>query len=161
MRIRNIQTLRIWRYILEWATFVGVICLIVFYAMTAGILPVPDSVPQDGIFSFLGFRGVLLLLFLVGGGINGGLFLLSRFPRLYHYPVPITAENIESQYHLAKIALCLGQIIASAVFCTLMIRIYQLSISFDSSEFRRIMATALTATGITCLSYYLAARHFK
>ncbi|MEA4853812.1 MAG: hypothetical protein VB082_06025 [Christensenella sp.] len=161
MKIRNIKTLRIWRYLLEWATFVGVICLMVFFALTASILPEPASLPQDGIVAAVGFQNSLLILFLIGGGLNGLLFLLSRFPRLYHYPVPITAENIESQYHLAKIALCIGQLIVTVTFCVLMARVYTMSITFLSTEFRGIIATALVVSGITCVVYFLASRHYK
>ena len=163
MKIRNIQTLRIWRYILEWLTFAGMICLIAFFALTAGILPSPPPFPgdPDGLVTAFGMKFVLFVLFLLGGGVCGGLFLLSRFPRLFHYPVKVTADNIESQYHLAKIALCMGQIIAAIFFCTLMARVYMQTITFASFEFRQIVATALIFSGATCVIYYLTARHFR
>ncbi|MEA5002953.1 MAG: hypothetical protein VB081_05590 [Christensenella sp.] len=163
MKIRNIQTLRIWRYILEWFTFAGMVFLVAFFALTAGILPSPPPVAGDpeGLVSVFGMKLVLFVLFLLGSGTSGALFLLSRFPRLFHYPVKITADNIESQYHLAKIALCVGQVIVAAFFCTLMARVYTQSITFESFEFRQIVATALICTGAMCVVYYLAARHFR
>ncbi|WP_066644729.1 hypothetical protein [Christensenella timonensis] len=163
MKIRNIQTLRIWRYILEWFTFAGIICLIVFFSLTAAILPSPPPVPSEtgGLVTAFGMKFTLFLLFLLGSGMCGGLFLLSRFPRLFRYPVKITADNIESQYHLAKIALCMGQIIVTAFFCTLMARVYMQNITFASFEFRQIVATALICSGATCVVYYIAARHFR
>ena len=67
MKIRNIQTLRIWRYILEWFTFAGIICLIVFFSLTAAILPSPPPLTKKkgGLVTAIGMKINLLMIFFI------------------------------------------------------------------------------------------------
>ncbi|MEG2626145.1 MAG: hypothetical protein RR956_07730 [Christensenella sp.] len=157
-----LQVLRTWRFILEWATFAGIICMVVTFALTASILPIPPP-PADfvGLVAQYGMRTVLFILFALGGLICGLLFLLSRFPRLYKYPVKITADNIEPQYHIAKTALCVGQLITVVVTCVLMLRVYARNITIQSADFREMLINSLIAGCIVWLIYYFTARRFR
>lgn len=66
----------------------------------------PDRVPTH--FGFTGqpdawgAKGTLLLLPLIGWVMYLSLLALTRVPHLYNYPVPITPENAEVQYRLAR-----------------------------------------------------------
>ena len=60
-------------------------------------------------------KSILLLPLFISAGVMSFLFLIYRFPKLYKYPQTITAENIEMQYHLAKIMIS-TELILSAVF---------------------------------------------
>ena len=42
----RLNVLRNWRFVLEWATFVSIICMIVTFALTASVLPMPAP-PAD------------------------------------------------------------------------------------------------------------------
>lgn len=156
------HVLRNWRFILEWATFISIICMIATFALTAGILPLPPPpADADGLVAKYGMRTVLFILFFLGGGVCGLLFLLSRFPRLYKYPVKITGDNIELQYHIAKIALCAGQLITVVVTCVLMIRVYRQNITTQSHDFFNMLVESLIAGCLIYLVYFFTARRFK
>ena len=146
----RLNVLRNWRFVLEWATFVSIICMIVTFALTASVLPMPaPPADADG------------LIAKSGGGICGLLFLLSRFPRLYKYPVKINADNVEIQYHIAKIALCAGQLITVVVTCVLMMRVYNQNITTDSVDFRDMLIHSGIAGGVVYMVYFLTARHYR
>lgn len=158
----RLNGLRNVRFFLEWGTFIGIICLVATFALTAGILPLPaPPADADGLVAKYGMRTVLFILFGLGGGVCGLLFLLSRFPRLYKYPVKITGENIELQYHIAKIALCAGQLITVVVTCVLMLRVYNQNITTQSEDFWKMLLDSLIAGCIVWLVYFFAARRFR
>lgn len=148
------------RFVLEIIVFIGIVCLIVTFAMTASILPIGDQ-SGVGLVGALGMRPVIFLIFAIGGALTGILFLLSRFPRLYKYPVEINAGNVEIQYHIAKLALCVGQLITLAVACLIMIRIYNRSIRLLSASFLEIAVTGVVAYVAVILIYQFAARRFR
>ncbi|MEG2202352.1 MAG: hypothetical protein RRY10_01785 [Christensenellaceae bacterium] len=163
-KIKILKILKNLRFLLEWSTFVSIIALVVTFALTAGMLPAKtlvQSAEPSGLVLTFGMGTVLLALFLTGSGISGLFFLLSRFPRLYKYPVKITAENIEAQYHLAKILLCAAQIISAIVFCNLMRQVYNMTITLESAGFRNMLIAALVAFGIEYLIYFLVARRYR
>ncbi len=158
----HLNVLRNWRFVLEWATFAAIICMIATFALTAGILPLPASPPDaGGLVAKYGMRAVLFILFGLGGGLCGLLFLLSRFPRLYKYPVKITGENVELQYHIAKIALCVGQLITVVVTCVLMMRVYRQNITTQSPDFWQMLLESLIAGCVVWLAYFFTARRFR
>ena len=158
----RLNVLRNWRFVLEWATFVSIISMIVTFALTASVLPMPaPPADADGLIAKYGMRTVLFILFALGGGICGLLFLLSRFPRLNIYPVKINADNVEIQYHIAKIALCAGQLITVVVTCVLMMRVYNQNITTDSVDFRDMLIHSGIAGGVVYMVYFLTARHYR
>lgn len=162
MNESTLKSFRNARFLLESATLLGIIGMFVLFSLTASILPAP-SPPEGsmGLVAKYGMHFVLFAVFVIGGVLCGVLFLLSRFPRLYRYPVPITAENIEIQYHIAKIALCVGQLITVLVTCLLMVRIYRQNITMRSESFWRIVIEAGAASLIVYMIYYLAARKYR
>ena len=162
MKESSLRALRNWRFFLEWATFISIVCMIVTFAMTASILPMPPP-PSDseGLVAKYGMRVVLFILFGLGGGLCGLLFLLSRFPRLYRYPVKISGTNVEIQYHIAKIALCIGQLITGVVSCILMVRVYHQNITTQTGDFWQMLLRSLIAGCIVYLVYFFTARHYR
>jgi uncharacterized membrane protein len=54
--------------------------------------------------------GVVLAVFLT---------VLSRFPHTFNYPCPITSENAERQYRMARLLLGIMKLSAVVVLCTL------------------------------------------
>ncbi len=162
MKKNSLRALRNWRFFLEWATFIGIICMLVTFALTASVLPMPLPPPDaEGLVAKYGMRVVLFILFALGGGICGLLFLLSRFPRLYRYPVKINANNVEIQYHIAKITLCAGQLITVLVTCILMIRVYHQNITTQSWDFYDMLIRSLIAGCVIYLIYFFTARHYR
>lgn len=158
----RLNVLRNWRFVLEWATFVGIICMLATFALTAGVLPLPAPPPDaNGLVATYGLRAVLFILFGLGGSVCGLLFLLSRFPRLYKYPVKITGENIELQYHIAKIALCVGQLIVVVVTSILMLRVYRQNITTQSADLWQMLINSLIAGCFVYLIYFFTARRFR
>ena len=93
--------------LLEALTALGIIILI---AMTVwGYFALPAVIPTHYGFSgapnAYGGKGSLLTLPIVSICLAVLLTVLSRYPHLYNYPWPITAENAPRQYSLARLAL--------------------------------------------------------
>jgi hypothetical protein len=159
--MRKYTVLRSIRLLLEWLVFIGLVSLVVIFAMTAGILPPPALFPHaggGGLVVEYGMRPVLLLLFLAGCAVIGALFLLSCFPRFYRYPVEITARNVEVQYLLAKIMLGMAQFLCAVYFCILLLLVYRMRIEMDSFNFWRLTAFFAIALVADVLVYIAAAR---
>ncbi len=156
--------LRNMRLILEWMTFIGLVALIAMFAVTAGIAPLPPPhlyADGGGLVATYGMRPVLLLLFLVACAVIAVLFLVSRFPRLYRYPVRITAKNVEIQYLLAKIMLGMAQLICAVYFCILILLVYQMQIGLFTPRFWFITIVSISALLIDVLIYVAAAGRNK
>ena len=71
----------------------------------------PESVPSHfgtgGEPDAWGSKWTFLLLPLIGVALYVGLTVLTRYPHRYNYPWPITPENAEAQYRLARAFLTL------------------------------------------------------
>lgn len=158
---KSMAALRYIRMGLELLTMLGVVVLVVVYAQTAGILPSPDIGEGQGIVSRYGMGTVLTGLFLAAGAIIGVLMMISRFPKLYKYPVQINAGNVELQYIIAKVMLSAIQLVCAVYFCTLIVNVYQMRITLDSPEFRLITVFTVGVCAIIWLVYLLAARANK
>jgi len=63
-----------------------------------------------------GSRSALLVLPLTGTFLLLAMTVLNRFPHVFNYPVPITAENAPAQYTTATRMLRLMKIAVAAVF---------------------------------------------
>lgn len=148
------------RFVLEIAVFVGIVFLVVTFAMTASILPITQE-EYGGIVRAVGVRKSIFVIFMLGGAVTGGLFLLSRFPRLLKYPVEIGPTNVEVQYHMAKLLLCVWQFITLAATCLLMVRVYRQTVEIDEFSFWGIIIVAAVLYGATFAVYYIAARKYK
>lgn len=123
--MKGISVLRISKNVLEFVSLMAMAAVFVLFAR------IFQNYPADITYYVMLFgRGftiekiTLYVLFAVCGGINAVLFIISRFPSLYRYPFKITADNIEIQYHLAKIMLSILQIFVSALFGFLFINMY-------------------------------------
>lgn len=71
---------------------------------------IPDSIPTHFGFSgrpdAWGAKRMLLLFPIVSVVLYAGLTAISRYPHLYNYPWPITEQNAQRQYQLARSLLC-------------------------------------------------------
>lgn len=150
------------RFMLEIVVFVGIVCMIVTFAMTAGLLPAKEVAKAGGgIVQTLGMRKTLFLIFILGGAVTGGLFLLSRFPRLYKYPVEINGSNVEIQYHIAKLALCICQLITLVITCLMMIGVYEMTLIMKSDVFWWLVIFGGISYIAVTMIYLVVARHYK
>ncbi len=125
MSMKGISVLRISKNALEFISLMAMAAVFVLFAR------IFQNYPADKTYSIMLFgRGftiekiTLFVLFAISGGTNAVLFVISRFPSLYKYPFKITADNIEIQYHLAKIMLSILQIFVSALFAVLFVNMY-------------------------------------
>ena len=156
----KIKPLRSCRTVLDIITVLAIVLMVVIFAQTAGIQPAP-SVEQLGWDNDLlryGVRTLLLGLFLAGCGVIGLLFLVSRFPRLYRYPVEITPQNIETQYVIAKIMLSSIQLACAVYTCILMVGVYEAVLIIPSGEFVVLTAVTGVVCGAVLCLYLVAAR---
>ncbi|MGI6153152.1 MAG: hypothetical protein ACOYJB_04865 [Christensenellaceae bacterium] len=149
------------RFFVETISLLGVVALIVTFAVTAEAAQTPISADASGLVGRLGIRRVLFLLFIIGGAVTGALFIVSRFPRLHKYPVEINAGNVEVQYHILKLALCAAQLVTIFATCFLMISVVNRSIALYSAEFAGVIVTSAILYAVILLAYLLAARRFR
>ncbi len=151
------------RAVLEILSWVGIIFMVVLFARGAGLSGAPDAQTggDGGLVETYGMRMVLLLLFAAGGGLIGLLFLGARFPKLYKYPVRITAQNVEVQYLLAKIMLNALEIVCALYFIILMVGVHNRTIALESIEFLQLSFGAGGIAGAVFLLYLAAARKYR
>lgn len=123
--MKGISVLRISKNVIEFISLMALAAVFVLFAR------VFQGYPADKTYFIMLFgrgftieRITLFVLFVIYGGTNAALFIVSRFPSLYKYPFKITADNIEIQYHLAKIMLSILQIFVSALFGILFVKMY-------------------------------------
>lgn len=160
--MKTISVLRISKTALELLSLIAMAAVFVLFAL------IFKNYPADKSYSIMLFgRGftieklTLFVLFAICGGMNAALFIVSRFPSLYRYPVKITADNIEIQYHLAKIMLSIMQILVSAFFWMLFIQMYANGVT-DTSIWRwDALFVFLGLFAATGGAYILLAHKFK
>ena len=160
--MKTVSVLRISKTALELLSLIAMAAVFVLFAL------VFNNYPADKSYSIMLFgRGftidkiTLFFLFGVCAGANAILFILSRFPSLYRYPVKITADNIEIQYHLAKIMLSILQILISSFFWVLFIQMYKNGISGTSVWHLSVLVIFIVLCAATAGIYFLVARKYK
>lgn len=159
----KLKILRSVRTILDIASLLALILMLVVFALAAGILPAPtpEQLGGDSVFLKYGVRMMLLGIFFVGCGIIGLLFLMARFPRLYRYPVEITPKNIELQYIIAKLMLSSNQLICAIYISILTAGVYRTEIAIPSNAFTFLTAAALMLCGAVIAAYFIGAHKNK
>lgn len=153
--------LRISKNLLELASLIAMAAVFVLFAGVFSNYPDPTNEVLILGRNFAAEKIGLFILLAVCGGVNACLFIVSRFPSLYKYPFKITAENIEVQYHIAKIMLSIVQIIVSVYFWDLFFRIYAGALQ---SEVQIPVAPLLVAACLIAAAvgvYLLLAHKFK
>jgi hypothetical protein len=98
-----------------------------------------------------------LTLPLVSIGLVVLLTVLSRFPHLYNYPWPITAENAPHQYALARLLLRWMTLEIVWMFCGLQGLIIQSALSHQSPEAIVLFIPAMLLTLVVTIILYLRA----
>jgi|GEM_PF-2942559 len=160
--MKTISILRVSKSVLELLSLVTMAAVFVLFAL------IFKNYPADNSYSIMLFgRGftvekiTLFVLFGIGAGINAALFIASRFPSLYRYPFKITADNIEVQYHLAKIMLSIMQLLISAFFWLLFIQMYNNGVKNTSLWDWSVLFVFLGLFGAAVGVYFLLAYRFK
>lgn len=162
MNVFGMKALRYTRMAVELLAMLGVIVLVVIYAQVAGIQDLlPGEPPVGSAIAKYGVRVVLTLVFLLAGAILGLLLLMARFPKMYHYPVEITAKNVETQYNLAKLMLSSVQVVCSIYFCILLVGIYHMEMTTESATFWQATGLMVGICIVIGLLYVAAARANK
>ena len=160
--MRGISILRISKSILELFSLIAMAAVFVLFALMFNHYPAGQS--YSVMFFGRGFtvgKITLFVMFLMCGGINASMFIVSRFPSLYRYPFKITADNIEIQYHLAKIMLSIMQILVSVLFWILFMQIH-----FDTAHggialHLNVIFDFCILFAITAAAYIVLAYKFK
>ncbi len=160
--MKGISVLRVSKNVLEFASLMAMAAVFVLFAR------IFQNYPADTTYSIMFFgRGftiekiTLFVLFAICGGTNAILFVISRFPSLYRYPFKITADNIEIQYHLAKIMLSILQISVSALFAVLFVNMYYNGVKNTASlPWGSITCFFILLAG-TVITYLALARKYK
>lgn len=160
--MKTISVLRISKTALELLSLIAMSALFVLFAL------IFNNYPADKSYSIMLFgRGftiekiTLFVLFAIGAGSNAAIFIISRFPSMYRYPVKITADNIEVQYHLAKIMLSIIQILISAFFWLLFIQMYYNGIRNTTIWNWDVLFVFIGLFAATVGIYFLLANKFK
>jgi hypothetical protein len=160
--MKTMSILRISKTALELLSLIAMAAVFVLFAL------IFDNYPADKTaFIMLFGRGftiekiTLFGLFAVCAGSNAILFIISRFPALYRYPFKITADNIEIQYHLAKIMLSIIQILISAFFWQLFIQMYNNGVNGSSVWDWNILFVFFGLAGATVLFYIFMAHRYR
>ncbi len=160
--MKTISVLRVSKTALELLSLIAMAAVFVLFAL------IFKNYPADRSYSLILFGRVftiekltLFVLFAICGGMNAVLFIISRFPSLYRYPVKITADNIEVQYHLAKIMLSVIQILISAFFWLLFIQMYANGVKDTSIWNWDALFVFLGLFAVTVGVYILMAHKFK
>lgn len=160
--MKGISFLRISKNVLEFGSLIAMAAVFVLFAVVFNNYNA-DKTNYIMLFGrgFTIEKITLFILFLICGGINAFLFIVSRFPSLYRYPFKITADNIEIQYHIAKIMLSIIQMIVSAFFWILFIDMYTNASHKTSIAPLEAFAFFSIMAAITISVYLLLAYKFK
>lgn len=156
--------LRLLLYIVDWGTIFTLMMLVVVFALTGDLLPVPEesrALTGDGFVDTYGMRPVLLALFLGAVAADAALFVFQRFPGVYRYPFRITAANIEAQYHLAKIMFGIVVIVCNLYACALFVLVYKMRIHLGDASFQRLTWYAVLSAAADVGIYFLLAWKYR
>lgn len=162
MKLRAISVLRIAKNALEMASIIAMAAFFVLFSF------IFKGYPENSAYSFVLFshlfiisKTTLFVLFFVAAGLNGLLFILYRFPSCYHYPFRITAENIEMQYHLAKIMLSCEQILITLLFGSVFITMYANATQQSTHPFTTAMIIFPICIALVYGIYIALARRYR
>lgn len=155
----ELNVLRVLRAVMELLSILGIVVVVVIFAQTAGVQDIPQGTPPPGsMIDRYGVRVTLTMTFLLAGAIIGLLMIVSRFPRLYKYPVEITARNVEVQYVIAKIMLSGMQFVCAVYFTILMVGIYNLEATIHNAVYQLLTVLFLVACVVIWLFYFFLAK---
>ena len=102
--------LTLFDFIIEIAGFVAMIALWVLVGVTYSKLPdvIPIHYNASGQADNFGEKSRIIMLPVIATVLYAGMTILSRYPRLFNYPVTITENNASFQYrNMSKMIRCL------------------------------------------------------
>lgn len=162
MKIKGISVLRLTKNVMDFLSLIAIAAAFVFFAL------IFNNYPADKTYYIMLFnRGftvekiALFSFFVVCCSVNGFLFILSRFPVIYKYPVKITADNIEIQYHLAKIMLSSMQICISFFCCNMISLFYRAAAKGLYISYLPYIITFGIILILIYFVYFLLSRRYK
>ena len=156
------NVLRLSKNLLSLISLFATASFFVLFAVTFNNFPNKNIYFENFLGIEIGFnRSSIFIVFCICAVANGLLFIISRFSTLYKYPVKITADNIEMQYHLSKIMLSSLQICV-AVFCWFSLTyIYARGVhGYNMPSYSYLYVIPLVAIAII-ISYRIAAKAYK
>ena len=160
--MKALSVLRVSKSMLELFSLIAMAAVFVLFALIFKNYPANTT---NAIMLFgRGFtmaKITLFVLLLICAGINASLFVVSRFPSLYKYPFKINADNIEIQYHLAKIVLSVVQILVSVLFWILFLKMYSSALHETSLFPLNIILSFCILIAATVGVYFLLAFRYK
>ena len=144
--------------LLEALAVLGVIAVI---AITAwGWLTLPAIIPThygiSGAPNAYGSKGSLLIVPIMSVCLYILLAFLSRLPHTYNYPWPITPENAQRQYSLARLLLRWITFEIAWMFCALQWTIIQAA-SSNSADLIALVALAIPVVLLLTIILYMRA----
>jgi len=110
--------LSVFDIILEGLAAVAIIYMLAQLIITWPKLPeeVPTHFNASGQADDWGGKSAMLILPMVALVMYAGLTILSRFPHLFNFPVPLTENNTVRQYRLAKSLVSFVKLDVLAIF---------------------------------------------
>ena len=160
--MKGITFLRLSKTLLEYASLIAMAAVFVLFAAIFNNYPAD----RTNVLMLFG-KGFpiekigLFILLAICGFANAALFVISRFPSLYKYPFKITADNIEIQYHMAKIMLSIIQILVSGFFWLLFLAMYSAAQSGAGFSPLSLVVVFGTLAIFTVIVYLRLAYKFK
>ncbi len=113
---------------LRWASWVPVVIAAALLALRWPGLPdiVPTHFALDGTPDDYGSKWVVVVLFVLLGGLQVGLHVVSRHPRLFNYPARVTEANAQHLYRegervVVAVLFALGILLLGAVGAVLQV----------------------------------------
>jgi uncharacterized membrane protein len=145
--------------LLEALAVLGVIAVI---AITAwGWLSLPAIIPThfgiSGAPNAYGSKGSLLIVPIMSVSLYILLTFLSRFPHIYNYPWPITPENAQRQYYLARLLLRWITFEIAWMLCILQWTIIQAARNYPASIMIAVVAPAIVVVLLLTIILYMRA----
>nr|HET6900904.1 DUF1648 domain-containing protein [Ktedonobacteraceae bacterium] len=143
--------------LLEALTALGIITAL---AMTVwGYFALPAIIPThfgaSGAPDAYGGKESLLILPIISICLAVSLTFLSRYPQIYNYPWPITAENAPRQYALARLLMCGITFEVVWMCCVLQWLLIQAAQSHSTGSFLLVVPVALLLALIVTVILYL------
>lgn len=150
-------------YILE---ALAAICILYAIVQIIVVYPqLPDSIPihfdLQGTVDGWGKKSNILLYPLISLFIYSGMTVLNRYPHLFNYPVPITENNAEKQYQLAKSLVSTLKFTVTGMFLFTQLRSTGVAKEMETGMGASFTIIVLIGTLLPVVIYFILAAKWK
>ncbi|TXC76113.1 DUF1648 domain-containing protein [Luteibaculum oceani] len=122
---------------------------------------IPAKVPMHfnaaGEITRYGVKAELFILTVVATAVAGGLVALAKYPRIYNYPVEITAKNAQKQYNLATRMVRVMNLLVTTLLCYATFSTIQISISNKNKLSPMVIYILVAAVFALIIGYLILA----